>query len=163
MLNLTSLISPIFFQLLGTIILLLIISKFTYKNFVDMLDKRNKTINDTITNTKNKEQEAEKYYNEILEEKNNIKKEKIQILEDMQQKAKEEKNEIINQAKIDAQNIIDESRKKIIENQKEKEKEILDNIYEYIALVSNRYIQDNLDKEKEMMLIDEAIKKVGNE
>ncbi len=153
--------SQVLYQVLGTVILLTIIAKFTYKNFVNMLDEREASIKHNISGAQDKFDEASKKLDAInLEEKNMLIK-KDEIISEANKLAQQQKNQIVSDAKNEASNIIDKAQNEINANKKNVEQEIMSDVYDYVALVSKNFIADNLDKDKEKELINQAISKVA--
>lgn len=161
--DLTKIINPVIFQILGTVILLAIIAKFTYKNYLQMLDKREANINNNIKEAQAKNDEASENLNEIKKEKDAMIKEKDQIIDQANQAANQIKDDVIKQARDEASIIIDKANKEAKNSFQELQDEVMSNVYDYVSLVAKDFISNNLDKEKEQLLINEAIKKVNCE
>lgn len=161
--DITKILNPIFFQVLGTVILLGIIAKFTYKNFLDMLDKREKNINDNISNANLANEEAQAKLVDITNQQKEMVAKKDAVIAEATKIAEDTKNQIINQARDDAKNIVEQAHDEVMANRQNVENEIMADVFDYVSLVAQKYVSDNLDKQKEQELITEAISKVSNE
>ena len=63
----------VIFQLCATVVLILVIKKYTYKAYLEMMDKRTKTINDSITTAESNKVLSAKELEIVLKEKEEIK------------------------------------------------------------------------------------------
>ncbi len=158
--DISKIINPIFFQILGTLILLTIIAKFTYKNFLNILDKREKNINDNISNASLANQEAQEKLQNINKKEKEMLQEKEAIINKAEAIAKEKETKILFDANENAKQIIEKANQEVSNNRKKVEDELMANVMEYVSLVSKEYVKNNIDSEKEQSLINEAIAKV---
>lgn len=161
--DLTKIINPIFFQILGTVILLAVIAKFTYKSYLQMLDKREAHINDNINQANIANQEAQAKLEDVTQQQQSMIQEKEAIISQAKQLGDDLKNGIVEDARQEAQQIIDKANNEAQSSFNQVQDEVMSNVYDYVALVSRNYIASNLDDAKEKELINQAISKVKYE
>lgn len=161
--DVSKILTPVFFQIIGTVILFGVIFKFTYKSFLEMIDKREKHINDNISSANLANEEAQAKLEDIDKQQKDMIVKKDQIISEATRIGEDTKNGIINQARDDAKNIVDQAHREVEANRQNVEKEIMANVYDYVSLVAKKYVSDNLDKDKEQSLISAAVEKVSHE
>ena len=150
------------FQALGTIILFLVIYYFTYPKYVKYLEQRKKHVYDTISDANEAKDLAQENLKFIDQEKKDLSITKEKILNEAKDVAENEKNIIITDAKGEAQNILAQADADAQSSREKVENEIMANVYDYVSLVSAKFVADNLDETKEQALISQAIDKVNN-
>ncbi len=146
-----------------TLVLILIIKKFTYKNFLEYLDKREEFVNGSIENAKTENENAIVAHQGAKEEKDKIMASRRDILEDANKVANLEKDQIILNTKVQSKKMLETAENRI-ENEKIKaQEELASELMDMVTLVSSQYIKNNISQEAENKLIKEAIELVNSE
>lgn len=148
-------------QLVATIILFAVISRFLYKPVNGLINERKKVIASNLAVAeKQKEEMAEiksDYEAEILKARGEAKK----IVDDSRAKGEEVRMQIIEQANEEAVQIKARAEKELEREREQNQRDMKDQIAEISMLVASKVIQKNLDNETQQKFIDQFIDEVG--
>ena len=152
----------IIFQLCATVVLILVIKKFTYKAYLEMMAKRTKTVNDNIMTAENNKILSEEELAIVLKEKEEIKSTKKDILNTTLKEAIVEKEEIIKETKEQARTIISKANAEVEKDKLRIQNELSGEVMDLVSLVAEKFVAERLSKEDENKMIEDAIMKVTN-
>jgi len=152
----------VIFQLCATVVLILVIKKYTYKAYLEMMDKRTKTINDSITTAESNKVLSAKELEIVLKEKEEIKAGKKDILNATLKEATVEKEGIIKESKEQARAIISKANEEIEKDKLRIQGELSGEVMDLVSLVAEKFVSERLSKEDEDKMIKDAIAKVSN-
>lgn len=148
-------------QLVATIILFAVISRFLYKPVNGLINERKKVIASNLAVAeKQKEEMAEiksDYEAEILKARGEAK----EIVDDSRAKGEEVRMQIIEQANEEAVQIKARAEKELEREREQNQRDMKDQIAEISMLVASKVIQKNLDNETQQKFIDQFIDEVG--
>ncbi len=149
--------TTLFFTILNLLILYFILRKILFKPVGKYMDNRSKQISDALELAREAKKKVEAIEEENKERLKEVKAEGVLILDSYKKKAETEYNDIIEKAKIDAQNMIENTQKEL-ETQKE---QLLNSVKEEIAdlvIEATRKVLDkNLDEKTNKKLIAEFL------
>ena len=148
-------------QLVATIILFAVISRFLYKPVNGLINERKKVIASNLAVAeKQKEEMAEiksDYEAEILKARGEAK----EIVDDSRAKGEKVRMQIIEQANEEAVQIKARAEKELEREREQNQRDMKDQIAEISMLVASKVIQKNLDNETQQKFIDQFIDEVG--
>lgn len=150
-------------QLSSTLLIIYFVYKKFNGPFNEYIDKRTKFINGNIQKAKEDAEIANKTKAEVLEEKANLKKDRIKVLEEAQSTGKQAGAEIIASSKEQARLIIKKAHEELENDKRQAQAEIADEIMEIVKVASERFLSGNISDEVQNKMISEAIAKVSNE
>lgn len=159
----TETILTVLFQIISMVLLITVIYKLTYNNFIEYLDNRKKHVNDSIESAENDALSAAKLKEELLLDKNELKVSKIKTLEEAQLLGRQMGEEIISSSKDQARLLITKAHEEIEMDKKQAQSEISNEILDIVSLVSAKFISDNMSEEVQNELINQAIEAVNYE
>lgn len=153
----------IVFQVLATILLLVILYKFTFKSFNEYLKKRKDFVNDSIEKTQQNEIKANQTKTQIEEELKQIKNSKEQILEKAQNRATAKEEEIINAAKKQAAQLLQKNQEELKMDKLKVQQELSSELLNISTVVAEKFLQEKITEQEDLKMIKEAIQKVDYE
>ena len=142
----------IFFTLINTLILFLVIKHFLFKPVNKMLEERKDDIALTYSKADNaleKAKEAEEHYNKLI---SGARDESADIIKAASEKANRRSEEILNNAKADAIQIKQSARS-----------EIRSEISDLAVMVASKIVDKEINEQDQRRFIDEFIENVGDE
>ncbi|OEF99832.1 ATP synthase F0 subunit B [Vulcanibacillus modesticaldus] len=150
-----------FFQILAFALLFIILKKYAFGPLVDVMEKRQKQIEDQINSAEANRKEAER----LLEEQNEaLQKSRLEaqdIIERAKVSSEKQAEEIIETAKAEATRIKEQA---VMEIQLEKEKAVAalrEQVGTLSVLIASKMIEKELDVKEQSKLIDDVMKQVG--
>lgn len=151
----------IIWDIVNIIILFLLLRKFLFKPVTEMMEKRTKTIEDSLDNAKKTNEEAEKIKAEYEDSLKNARQEATAIIDKARKQAKQEEEITIMEASKKADKIISDS-KKAIEAEKEKSMSSMQDEIAMIALAAaTKVMERSMDDDTNKKYVDEFIKEAG--
>ncbi len=149
-----------FWTIVTFLLLLLILGKFAWKPILKALDERENKIKESLEMAEQARLEAKK----IIEENQlNLKKteeEARKILEENKNYAEQLKKQILEDSKIQANQLIEKANAEIDRKKQEAFDELKNQVAELSIQVAEKLISETLDKEKNSKLIDRFIDEV---
>ena len=149
-------------SLLNLVILFLIIKKFLYKPFKEMLAERQSTIQKDYDDAKEAKEQAisdkEAYENQLK----NAKSQADSIIKSATEDANRRSDEIISEAKMRADMIVNAAKVDAELEMKKAEGTIKEEIVEVSSLLAEKMLRREISKEDHRELIDSFIESVGN-
>jgi F-type H+-transporting ATPase subunit b len=149
-------------QLAATLLLVLFIKKKTYKMYQEYMQKRTSYVNDAITTASENKEQSEVLIKVLDDERNEIKVNKQALYNDAVREGNLEKDQIITDAKVRAREILEKASNDVESQKTQVENEISADVFDYVSQVAAIYIGENMTKEDELKLINQAVDKVAN-
>ena len=139
------------------IILLFILKKLAWKPILTSLNDRENFIKDSLEKAEKAQEEAQK----LLEENNaNLAKaeeESQKIIAQGREYAEKLKNQIIEESKTQGKKMVDDATAEIERKNREAFEKLKDQIADIAVNAAEKIIRENLDKEKQKILVDKFI------
>ncbi|MGE5400865.1 MAG: F0F1 ATP synthase subunit B [Ignavibacteriales bacterium] len=147
----------IFWTVITFVILLLILKKIAWKPILNALDERENFIKDSLDKAEKARSDAEKLLIENQAALARTEEEAQKIIAQGREFAEKLKNQIIAESKTEAKKIVDDASAEI----KRKNDEAFESLKDQVALIAiqaaEKIIRENLDKEKQMHLVNKFI------
>ena len=153
----------IIISLLNLVILFIIVKQFLYKPVKKMLAQRQSTIDGRYREADDAKSEAlsaKEAYNAKLEAAES---EAETIVKSAVETARARENEIIAQAKMDAKGIIEEAQKDAELELRKAEATVRDEIADVSALLTEKLLEREINKDDHRAMIDKLIEEIGEE
>lgn len=153
----------IFFTLINTLILFLVIKHFLFKPVNKMLEERKDDIALTYSKADNaleKAKEAEEHYNKLI---SGARDESADIIKAASEKANRRSEEILNNAKADAIQIKQKAEADIEREKQSARSEIRSEILDLAVMVASKIVDKEINEQDQRRFIDEFIENVGDE
>ncbi len=161
--NTSFIFSEFFLQLLATIILILILKKFTWKNFQEVLERRKNEINSNIDNAQQSMENAQKIEQEKVQEINEIKANKQEIMNEAKSRAKAEGNRIVGEAKEESRMLLEKAQAEAVQEKENIKSELSSELGTASVELLKKFLGDEIDEDMEKRLTAQAVMKVSNE
>lgn len=149
-------------QLLATTIIFVVAKKYLFKYGRDFLIKRQNKMQEVLDDAHNKQKEAEAY---LADAKEDLDKARM-VAADLEVKAKGEamdmREKLIEDAKNEADLIIDRANRQVVAKQKEAEKELKQHIVDVALLASQKLLADET-KKLDAKALDKIVEELKNE
>ncbi len=150
----------IIFTLVNFIVLVLLLKKFLYNPVLNMIQAREKSINNSINDAKQKLEQAEILKKQYEVNMQNAKEDAKKIVDEGRKVAKLEGDNIINNATEKAKSIKDRADKDIEFETNKARRELLNEVTEISTLVAQKIIEKEV-KDVQSDYIDKAISEIG--
>jgi F-type H+-transporting ATPase subunit b len=141
-------------------VLLFILYKVAWKPILSNIDKREKTIQESLNKAQKAQEEAELLLEKHEQLMKNAEREAQNLLKENRELSEKSREEIINEAHAGAQNILDKAKAEI---EKEKESALLAlkaEIADLTIAATKKIIGEALDETKHRKLVDDFIQKM---
>lgn len=161
MLGLVELNSTFIFQIINFLIIYFVLRHFLFKPVTEFMDKRTKSIEDSITAAENKNKEADALKAQYEEKLNEIKKERNLIIEEATQRAKARGEEIISAAQEEARKAIERATAEIEREKQKMMNDLKGEISQLAIAAAEKVIEKNLDQNAHQQMIQQFIDKAG--
>ncbi len=161
--NTSFIFSEFFLQILATIILIIILKKFTWKNFQEVLERRKKEINSNIDNAQQSMENAQKIEQEKVQEINEIKANKLEIMKVAKDKAKAEEDRIVGEAKEESRMLLEKAQAEALQEKENIKSELSSELGAASVELLKKFLSDEVDEDMEKRLAAQAVMKVSNE
>lgn len=151
------------FQIVNTIIIVLLLRHFLFKPVTEFMEKRTQGIEDQLTGAQAREEEAMALMASYEEKLAGIKEERNEMLKEAVRRGEERGEVLIQEAREEIRKMEERSR---IDLEREKTKAIHDfknQISELAVLAAARIIKEELDPSRHESMIQEFIEEVGQE
>ncbi len=150
-------------QLISTVILVLLVRKWTYAMYTEYMEKRTETVNNSINKSIDNEARTSKILEEVEAEKKDLTTRKQEIIAITSKEARSEKEAILNDSKQKAREIIEAANTQIQNERKAVEDELAGEVMELVSLVSEKFLTDQVKNQDMDSLIQQALNEVTNE
>lgn len=145
------------FTILNILILFFALKKILFGRLTEFMEKRSKSIEDTLQNAEETKQMIEKMKVEYDEKLKAARIEGQQIAAEYKDRALKEYNDIIGEAKKSAEKIIIETRAELEVEKQQVMASIKDDISNLVMLASEKLIKENVDTEVNQKLVKDFI------
>ncbi len=160
-------IFPDFWTMLFTwcnlLILYLVLKKILFKPIKNMIDSRQKEVDDMYSNAENAEAEANGMRREYEEKLSGAKAESEEILRDAQRRAILREEEIIKAAEAEAGRIMERAEAEIELERRRAVNDVKDEVSEIAISIAEAVIERDISEKEHKELIDSFIEKMGDE
>ncbi|WP_245750784.1 F0F1 ATP synthase subunit B [Halanaerobium salsuginis] len=144
-------------QLINFFVLLFLLKKFLYSPVKNMLEQRAAQINGDLDAAEAEKEKVEELKAEYEQKLRNARNEAQKIVDNAETRANKKAKDIISEAETKAENIKEKKLAEIEQAKKEAVSELRDSIADYTILATNKLIQEQLDKEKHQVMINQFI------
>jgi F-type H+-transporting ATPase subunit b len=142
------------------VILLTLLYRFAWKPILSVVDKRERTIQDSLDKAKHAQEEAEALLNRHQEMMQKAEEEARKFLSENRELAEKSKHDILEQARQSAQTILDKAKQEI---EREKEAAVLalrSEVADLAISATRKIIGESLDEARQRSLIEEYVGKI---
>jgi F-type H+-transporting ATPase subunit b len=142
------------------VILLTLLYRFAWKPILSVVDKRERTIQDSLDKAKQAQEEAEALLNRHQEMMQKAEEEARKFLSENRELAEKSKHDILEQARQSAQTILDKAKQEI---EREKEAAVLalrSEVADLAISATRKIIGESLDEARQRSLIEEYVGKI---
>lgn len=148
-------------QIIATIILLVVLTRFLYHPINNLLKKRSETIEADLASARSEKEQAvqlkAEYEANLLQANNEAK----GIVDVSRERGEQLKQQIVEEAHVEVKSIKARASKDIEREREEAQREMKDQIAEIAMLVASKVIEKNMDTQVQQNLIDQFIDEVG--
>ena len=146
---------------IAVFVMFLFLSYMLFNPAREMLKKRQDKVKNDIDSAEKSREDAAKLKEEYENRLREIHKEEDAILSAARQKALENETKIIDQAKVEAANIIERANHQAELEMKKAQDEIKKEIITVASMVAGKAVSEKLDIEIQDSLIDDTLKEIG--
>lgn len=161
MLGLVSIDATFFFQLANTLIMFLILKHFLFQPVTAFMDKRTKTIEDSIAEAELKNKESNELKTQYESKLTEIKKERTQIIDEAVRNAQKRGDEILGAADVEARKTIERANAEIEREKQKMMNELKGEISQLAIAAAGKVIEKDLDQKAHQQMIQQFIDKAG--
>ncbi len=137
-----------FIQIVATIILVLVVKYFFWGRITEYLDKRKAIMDQNYKEAKEANEEAAKLKEKTHKDYQDLKSKSRDYLENARKKGDEEKQLIIQKAKKEANNLIEQTNREIEVEKARAKAEIQKEVIDLATLMASKIIKEEIDKDK---------------
>lgn len=149
-------------QLLNTLILIFVVSKFLYNPVKKILKSREERIATEIKNAKDIKTEAETLKKEYEEKLSGIKKESDRILDETHKKAIDNEIQIVKEAREESEALKRKTQSDIEKYKEQVKDDLRKEIIEVATVMARKIVAETLDEQRKEELLDESIREMEN-
>lgn len=151
----------IFWTVLTFILLLLILKKFAWKPILKTLEDRENKIKVAISKSEQSQKEAEKLLEQQKELLEKARKESVGIIDESRKNAEKFRKQIVEQAHLEAENILERAKQEIKLSKDAAIDEIKQHAVDLSFAAAQKIIGKTLTKDQHFNLIKKTIKELG--
>ncbi len=151
------------FAWLNLLILYLILKKIAFKPLKNMIDSRQKEVDEMYSNAESAENDAKELRREYEEKLSGAKAESEEILKNAQRRAILREEEIIKAAEAEAGRIMDRAEAEIELERRRAVNDVKDEVSEIAISIAEAVIERDINENEHKELIDSFIEKMGDE
>jgi F-type H+-transporting ATPase subunit b len=150
------------FAWINLLILYFILKKILFKPIKNMIDSRQKEVDDMYSDAENARSEAEKMKEEYEEKLSQANKESEEILKSAQRRALLKEEEIIKEANAEAARALERAEEQIALEKKRALNEVKNEVSEMAIGIASAVIERDVKADEHKALIDDFIDNIGN-
>ena len=150
------------FAWINLLILYFILKKILFKPIKNMIDSRQKEIDDMYSDAENSKSEAEKMKEEYEEKLSQANKESEEILKNAQRRALLKEEEILKEANAEAARTLERAEEQIALEKKKALNEVKNEVSEMAIGIASAVIERDVKADEHKTLIDDFIDNIGN-
>lgn len=155
--------ATLFWQIINFFILVLIFRRYFKKPLSKIINKREKIIKTNLENAKNANEEAINFNKKASEELGRARIDAVHIMQKAKTRANEEEDKILKEAKNNGHKIVKRAEEEAMRIRKEAQENIIQQARLLSMEFAEKILLEKIDNKIETALIDEFIKKVGEE
>ena len=149
------------FQIINTVILLLVLKKILFKPVLNIIEKRENMIQEDLAAGAKAKNEGIALKKEYEEKVSIAKEEGREIIRQATARAEEKSNQIVSDAQAEAVALKAKASKDIAQEKEQAIAEIRNDISDIAILAASKVLEEDIDKSKHEDLIEKFIKEVG--
>ena len=142
-------------------ILFFVLSYLLFNPVREMLEKRKKKISDELQGAEKSLQEAEAMRSEYDAKMANAKEEANEILDDARKKAMKNRNEILEEARNDAQRLRERAVAELEQEKVHARDDLKNEMVDIAALLAEKAVSGNMSPEIQEKLVNETLQEIG--
>ena len=150
-----------FWTAVNLLILYLVVNRFLFKKLGAFMDDRSKSISAGIEEGEAAKREAEAFAAHQEEERADMQRERVKIIDDAKLKAGVEYDRIIQKAKSDSERFMNEARAEIERERADMAREVRREAAALAVAAASKIIKADMDSDKNRRLVDEFISDEG--
>lgn len=150
------------FAWINLLILYFILKKILFKPIKNMIDSRQKEVDDMYSDAENARSEAEKMKEEYEEKLSQANKESEEILKNAQRRALLKEEEILKEANAEAARTLERAEEQIALEKKRALNEVKDEVSEMAIGIASAVIERDVKADEHKALIDDFINNLGS-
>ncbi|MBQ3122887.1 MAG: F0F1 ATP synthase subunit B [Firmicutes bacterium] len=154
-------LKELLFAIANFLILMTVLTKFLYRPFLNMLDKRKQSIQDAFDNAEAVNRRADEKMNNYNARIANVEAEAREIIKDAKVKADRQAGAIISEAENRASEMIIQARAEIERDRSLAMEEARDQIAMIAIMAAEKIIEKELDGEAQTQIIDNILEEAG--
>lgn len=143
-------------------ILLALLKKFAWGPLKEVMDKRERDINQDIDDAEQAKLNAQKLEEENRKTLKQTQEEVQKILEDAKVQARKQQDEIINEAHVRANGMIETAQSEINSEKERALADINNQVSELSVLIASKVLQKEISEQDQKALVDKYIKEAGD-
>ena len=151
------------FAWINLLILYFILKKILFKPIKNMIDSRQKEVDDMYSDAENARSEAEKMKEEYEEKLSQANEQSEEILKNAQRRALLKEEEILKEANVAAARTLERAEEQIALEKKRALNEVKDEVSEMAIGIASAVIERDVSADEHRALIDDFIDNIGNE
>ncbi|WP_268876164.1 MULTISPECIES: F0F1 ATP synthase subunit B [Bacillaceae] len=151
------------FQILGFLVLMWLLKRYALGPVMDMMEKRENHIAEQISSAEKNRQDAEKYLEEQREAIQQARLEAKEIVENTRRMSEQQAEELKAEAKREADRRIEAAIAQINQEKEQAISALREQVSTLSILVASKVIERELDEQEQEKLIQETLKEVGEE
>lgn len=151
-----------FFQIINTLILVALLTKFLFKPVQNMLEKRKNQIADDVNGAAEAKADAEKLRADYEKKIKEIRMEADAILKDAKAKADDNSKKIIQEAREKSDDIIEKAQAEIDRNARNARNELKGDVASMAVMAAEKIIGEKMDDELNEKLVVKFIEEAGD-
>lgn len=148
-------------QIFNFLVMAFLLTKILYKPIVKSLEERRKKIAEGLAYSEKMKDEAEKNEKKRVEVVNKAKVEAREIIEEAKKSAKSVEADIIKKAHIEAENILEKSRKELDLEKSEIERQLSGKTVEIASNMVRKVFEQVLSEKEQKLILDKKIKDIS--
>ena len=151
------------FAWLNLLILYLFLKKLAFTPLKNMIDSRQKEVDDMYSSAESAKESAEKMRTEYEEKLSRASEESEEILKNAQRRALIKEEEILKEANAEAARTLERAEEQIALEKKRALNEVKDEVSEMAIGIASAVIERDVSADEHKALIDDFINSIGNE
>ncbi len=148
-------------QIMNFIILMVLLTKYLYKPFLNMMDERKNKIASDLSKAEEFRKNAEVYREEMRKELERAREEARRIIESAAERAKRFEEEQKNKAKLEAVKMIDDAKREIEKEREKAFQSVRSEAVSIAILLVKRILGEQIDIEVKRRYLEDVMKELN--
>lgn len=154
-------LKELIFVIINFLILVAVLSKFLYKPFLGVLERRKQAIEDAFRNADATNKKADEKYEAYTKKLARAEDESREIIKKAKLRADDQANMIVEDAKAEAERIKLRAEKEALKEKEKALKEVRDQIAQLAILAAEQILEKEIQSEGQEEIIDKVLEKAG--